>query len=134
MASVGTKDTGPEVRVRRLIHRMGYRFRLHDRRLPGRPDLAFAGRKQVIFVHGCFWHGHGCAKGRLPKSRLRYWAPKIEANRRRDGRNVRELRAAGWRAMVVWQCELKKEAQLVRRLVRFLDAAAAEGQKKKRRR
>src|SRR6266571_5460855 len=134
MAAVRSKDTAPELLVRRLVHRLGYRFRLHGRKLPGKPDLVFAGRKRVIFVHGCFWHGHGCAKGRLPKSRLTYWAPKIEANQERDARNVRELRAAGWRALEVWQCELRADERLVRRVVRFLGPVAIADNKNKRRR
>jgi len=123
MQSVSQKNTGPELAVRRLAHSLGYRYRLNSPLLPGRPDIVFAARRKVIFVHGCFWHGHGCAKGRLPKSRLDYWKPKIDANRARDARNERSLRAAGWAVLTVWQCEAKDFAWLTRRLIRFLEAA-----------
>lgn len=121
MRSVKTKDTGPEMLVRRLLHRLGYRYRLHARDLPGRPDLVFRSRKKAVFVHGCFWHGHGCAKGKLPKSRLDYWGPKIEGNVARDAAAMRSLRAKGWKPLVVWQCECKSTARLQRRLIKFLD-------------
>ena len=120
MAAVRSKDTGPEVTVRRLAFRLGYRFRLHGAQLPGRPDLVFPSRRRVIFVHGCFWHGHGCVKGRLPKSRLGYWSPKIDANRQRDARNLRDLRVTGWRILVIWQCELRDPSRLSRKVSRFL--------------
>ena len=120
MARVKTKNTGPELAVRRLLHGFGYRFRLHRSDLPGSPDLAFPGRKKVVFVHGCFWHGHNCRWGRLPKSKLRYWAPKIESNRARDRANASALRRSGWRMSVVWQCELKKLPALKQKLVEFL--------------
>lgn len=121
MQAVQGKDTGPEWVVRRLLHGAGYRYRLHDRRLPGRPDIVFPGRRKAIFVHGCFWHGHDCAKGRLPKTRLDYWAPKIEANRERDARKRAELEALGWTVCVVWQCEIKEIEALKVRLWTFLE-------------
>lgn len=121
MASVGTKNTRPELVVRQALHRLGYRYRLHRRDLPGSPDLVFPGRKKAIFVHGCFWHGHRCRWGKLPKSRLDYWKPKIEANRERDRKNVEALRDAGWSVEVVWQCELKAPEVAIERLVDFLD-------------
>src|SRR5262245_24900911 len=105
MSAVHTVNTGPELVVRRLLHRIGYRYRLHVKALPGRPDLVFPSRRKVIFVHGCFWHGHECNKGHLPKSRLDYWAPKIAANRLRDANVLRTLGEDGWHALVVWQCE-----------------------------
>mgnify|MGYP000844160140 CR=1 FL=1 len=120
MASVGQSHTAPEVAVRKLVHGLGYRFRLHRRELPGTPDLVFPGRKKVLFVHGCFWHGHGCRWGQLPKSKLDYWAPKIEANRARDARNTRQLRELGWSSLDVWQCDLKDPAQLVSKIKKFL--------------
>ncbi len=120
MASVGSKDTTPELAVRRLLYSMGYRYRVHQRDLPGKPDLVFRSRHAAIFVHGCFWHGHGCAIGQLPKSRLDYWAPKIEENRERDNRSLRRLRAQGWRTLVVWQCQAKNIDRLRSRAVRFL--------------
>ena len=126
MRAVGRKDTSPELVVRRLLHAAGFRFRLHRRDLPGTPDLVFPGRRKVIFVHGCFWHGHGCAKGRLPKSRPEYWRPKIEANRERDARKEGELRALGWGVETVWQCETKDAAALGDHLSAFLNGKATE--------
>lgn len=121
MASVRQKDTGPEVIVRRLLHRLGYRYRLHRRDLPGRPDLVFAPRRKVIFVHGCFWHGHDCRRGRPPTSRVEYWSRKIAENGTRDQRVLSELRARGWEPCVVWECETTATDSLLRRLVRFLE-------------
>ena len=121
MASVGQKNTEPEIAVRRLLHRSGYRYALHRRDLPGRPDLVFAPRRKVIFVHGCFWHGHGCRKGRLPTSRVEYWSEKIGKNTARDARNVSDLQAIGWASCVVRQCETADPEILRERLVRFLD-------------
>jgi DNA mismatch endonuclease (patch repair protein) len=120
MRAVKSEDTGPEVAVRKMLHRLGYRYRLHRRDLPGTPDIVFPGRRKVVFVHGCFWHGHRCRYGWLPKSKLEYWQPKIEANRKRDVRKLRELRRAGWEVLVVWQCELKQETRVVQKLVSFL--------------
>lgn len=121
MQSVKTKDTCAELIVRRILHRGGYRYRLHRRDLPGSPDIVFPGRKKVIFVHGCFWHGHGCAKGLAPKSRTEYWQPKIEANRARDKKNLSALEALGWSVLVLWQCELADEPALKERLIAFVD-------------
>ena len=120
MRSVGTQNTGPELAVRRILHSMGYRYRLHAKDLPGKPDIVFRSRRKVIFVHGCFWHGHDCAKGRLPKSRSEYWAPKIEANRGRDRRVVEALASMGWRALTIWQCQMRDPAELKPRLRKFL--------------
>lgn len=106
MQSVGVRDTGPERTVRSVLHRAGFRFRLHRRDLPGKPDIVLPAKRLVVFVHGCFWHGHGCSKGKLPKSRLDYWGPKIAANAARDKRSVRALTKLGWRSLTVWQCEL----------------------------
>lgn len=123
MSRIRGKDTSPELTVRSLLHKLGYRYRLHSRKLPGCPDLVFSSRKKVIFVHGCFWHGHrGCRKGKLPKSRLEYWEPKIKANRKRDASNIRKLKALGWEVRVVWQCELKKPEIIVEELKKYLDA------------
>src|SRR5687767_2131660 len=102
MARVRGRDTGPEMVVRRLVHGLGYRFRLHGRGLPGRPDLVFRSRSKVIFVHGCFWHRHkDCALARVPKSRLEFWEPKLESNRVRDESNLRALKASGWRVLTI---------------------------------
>jgi DNA mismatch endonuclease (patch repair protein) len=120
MAAVRSKNTGPELAVRRLVSNLGYRYRLHSARLPGRPDLVFTGKRQVVFVHGCFWHGHDCSKGRLPKTRRSYWKPKIAANRGRDSNNLRDLRSAGWRSLVIWQCELRDAKRTMQKLARFL--------------
>lgn len=106
MQAVGVRNTGPEILVRSALHRAGLRFRLHRTDLPGKPDLVLPSKRVAVFVHGCFWHGHGCKKGRLPKSRLDYWEPKILRNRQRDRKNVRDLRALGWRVISVWQCNL----------------------------
>lgn len=121
MQSVGSKNTGPEIAIRRLIHRMGFRFRLHAKNLPGRPDIVFPSRKKIIFVHGCFWHGHGCKYGRLPKSRLEYWAPKIEANRKRDKKSAAALRRQKWSVLSVWQCQTKDMIKLEKTLKKFLE-------------
>lgn len=124
MARIRGKDTKPEMVVRRLVHSMGYRYRLGGRGLPGRPDLVFPSRRAVILVHGCFWHRHddpSCKLARLPKSRLDFWQPKLEANRVRDARNERELAGLGWRILVVWECEVRDRERLCVRLRQFLD-------------
>ena len=110
MARIRGKDTVPEMKVRRMTHRMGYRFRLHCRSLPGSPDLVFPGLKKIIFVHGCYWHGHKCKYGKLPKSNVAFWTNKIVTNKARDKRNIAALRRAGWKVFVVWQCETRKAA------------------------
>ena len=122
MSKVGQKDTKPELMLRRALHAQGYRYRLHRRDLPGSPDLVFPARRKAIFVHGCFWHGHGCRWGKAPKSRAEYWLPKIEANKARDNRVLTLLGDKGWQAMVVWQCELRDLSSTVERVVTFLDA------------
>jgi len=121
MQSVGTKDTGPELIVRRKLYALGYRFRLHRKDLPGKPDIVLPGRKKIIFVHGCFWHGHACRKGQLPKSKLEYWGPKISANVARDRQRLAELKVLGWSTLVLWQCEIAQPDLLERKLIRFLD-------------
>lgn len=122
MARVRSKDTAPELVVRRLVHGMGYRYRLHRKDLPGCPDLVFSGRSKVIFVHGCFWHQHrGCSRARMPSTNRRYWMAKIERNRARDMAVGRQLRAAGWGVMVIWECELSELKRLVKRAKVFLD-------------
>ncbi len=121
MARVRGKDTKPELTVRRVVHRLGYRYRLHGKELPGKPDLVFRSRRKVIFVHGCFWHRHeGCPLARLPKSRQDFWVPKLEGNRLRDARLQEEIMADGWRVLVVWECELKDREALARRLEAYL--------------
>ncbi len=125
MAAVRHKNTGPQMVVRRLLHRRGYRYALHRRDLPGWPDIVFGPRRKVVFVHGCFWHGHDCRKGRLPTSRVAYWSEKIDNNRARDARNVANLKSAGWGVCVVWECEIPDAYSLTDRLVRFLDGDRA---------
>lgn len=120
MRSVKSKNTKPEIAVRSAVHRMGFRFRLHRGDLPGKPDLVFAGIRRVIFVHGCFWHGHRCRYGRLPKSRTEFWGAKILRNRERDLQNVRALRKLGWQSLVVWQCQLKRPEPLATLVYKFL--------------
>ena len=129
MSRVRGKDTKPEMIVRRMVHGMGYRYRLHDRRLPGSPDLVFRSRRKVIFVHGCFWHRHpdpSCKLARMPKSRQDFWGPKLEGNRERDERNRAALAREGWRQMVVWECECRHEEQLRNKLREFLEDDNAE--------
>ena len=121
MQQVKGKNTRPEMIVRSLLHRLGYRFRLHRKGLPGTPDVVFPSRRIALFVHGCFWHGHGCRIGQLPKSRLDYWQPKITANRDRDACKETALESVGWRVAVVWQCELADLEGLAARLKTLLD-------------
>ena len=122
MASVRTRDTKPEITVRRLTHRMGYRYRLHVKELPGCPDMVFKSLNKAIFVHGCFWHAHeNCPKGTMPKSRRSFWKPKLESNRRRDKRVRDKLRRMGWKSIVVWECELSNLDRLRRKISKFLD-------------
>lgn len=124
MSLVRGRDTKPEWVVRRLIHGLGYRYRLQARDLPGRPDIVFRKRKKAIFVHGCFWHRHpdpACKLARLPKTRLDFWLPKLEDNRQRDIANVERLMAMGWQVLLVWECELRNREQLRNILQRFIE-------------
>ena len=123
MALVRGKNTKLELIVRRLVHSMGFRYRLHSPSLPGHPDLVFARRRKVIFVHGCFWHRHRatCPLARLPKSKLDFWLPKLEGNRMRDEKTLRLIRALGWKALVVWECQLKNVPALRNRIRLFLE-------------
>jgi DNA mismatch endonuclease (patch repair protein) len=122
MARVRGKHTRPEMSVRRLAHRMGYRFRLHRRDLPGVPDLVFPARRKVVFVHGCFWHRHPrCSNTRTPKSRVDFWTTKLADNRKRDLANLRRLASTDWRALVIWECELRDPDNVTRRLRAFLE-------------
>jgi DNA mismatch endonuclease (patch repair protein) len=120
MAAVRSKNTVPEMTVRRLVHSMGYRYRLHRSGLPGKPDLVFPGRRKIIFVHGCFWHQHGCKGSHLPRSNEGYWLPKLERNRARDTEHLKALRADGWACLVLWECQLKKTWLVRQRLSKFL--------------
>lgn len=122
MSRIKGAHTRPELTVRSLLYRMGYRFRLHRRDLPGTPDIVLPGRNVVVFVHGCFWHGHACKRTKMPKSRKQYWVEKIAGNRARDARKRRMLQALGWKVVVVWECELKRPGRLADKLDRALDA------------
>lgn len=123
MSLVRCKDTKPEMKVRRLVHRMGHRYRLHKAGLPGKPDLSFARKRKAIFVHGCFWHRHeGCKWARLPKSRQDFWRPKLEGNKQRDIRNQKALRKMGWEFLIIWECETGDLNSLKRRIHSFLSA------------
>jgi DNA mismatch endonuclease, patch repair protein len=123
MRQIKNKDMKPELIVRRLVHGLGYRYRLHRRDLPGKPDLVFAGRKKVIFVHGCFWHQHGdgnCKIARLPKSNLDYWLPKLSRNVERDREQQCQLELCGWEHLVLWECQLSDSTKLKERITNYL--------------
>ena len=122
MAQVKSKGMKPEMQVRRLLHGLGYRYRLHRKDLPGRPDLVFSSRRKVVFVNGCFWHKHlGCPRVRIPATNQDYWHTKLERNRARDERNVALLERDNWAVMAVWECELKDLQATTERLIAFLD-------------
>ena len=120
MSRVRSKNTQPEMTIRRIAYALGYRYRLHGAHLPGTPDLVFSTRRKVVFVHGCFWHQHRCPLGRVPKSRLNFWLPKFQANQRRDRINARRLRQLGWHVLVVWECQLSSTDKVRVRLIKFL--------------
>jgi DNA mismatch endonuclease (patch repair protein) len=121
MRAVRGKDTGPELVVRRALHRAGYRYRLHVKTLPGTPDIVFPSRRKVVFVHGCFWHGHPrCAKARLPKTQVAFWLAKVTLNRKRDQARIEQLKRQGWKVLVVWQCQLKNPQSAFSQLRLFL--------------
>ena len=115
MAKVKSRNTRPELEVRRALHRAGHRFRLHRSDLPGSPDLLFPRHKVALFVHGCFWHWHGCKRSRMPKSNLEYWTTKIESNVKRDAETRSELDLLGWKSRVIWECELASGVQDISR-------------------
>jgi DNA mismatch endonuclease (patch repair protein) len=124
MSRIRAKDTKPEMVVRRLVHSMGYRYRLHRKDLPGRPDLVFPSRKKAILIHGCFWHRHpdpACPLTRTPKSKLDFWGKKFAENQERDRRNLDALTRLGWRVLVLWECELKDKEPLSRKIRAFLE-------------
>jgi DNA mismatch endonuclease, patch repair protein len=130
MRRIKGKDTKPEMVVRRMVHALGYRYRLHRRDLPGCPDLSFGPTRQAIFVHGCFWHQHGencCKLTRLPKTRVDFWRSKLEGNRERDNRCQEALFSLGWQILVVWECELVYREQLKNNLIAFLGERSNEG-------
>lgn len=122
MRAVKGRDTAPEMQVRRLVFSMGHRYRLHRKDLPGKPDLSFIGLRKVVFVHGCFWHGHDCVRGaRTPKENNAYWVEKIARNKVRDQTHLATLAARGWQSLVIWECELKQLDRVRDRLAAFLE-------------
>ena len=122
MSRIRSKDTKPEMEVRRLVHGLGFRYRLHDRDLPGHPDLVFASRGRIIFVHGCFWHRHEtCKDARWPKSNLDFWKPKLEGNRLRDKANQKTLKRLGWKLLIIWECQLREDGKLAEKILRFME-------------
>lgn len=128
MSRIRSKDTAPEMKVRRLIHSLGYRYRLHRRDLPGKPDIVFAPRKKIIEVRGCYWHAHlryepACLEARSPaKSNTWYWGPKMDRNVARDTTNIAKLEALGWDVLILWECELRDMGAVECRIRDFLDA------------
>lgn len=120
MGLIRSKNTKPELHLRRLVFRLGYRFRLHRRDLPGKPDLVFPAKRKIVFLHGCYWHGHHCRLGRMPKSKLDYWIGKIATNSARDATTLRRLRGMGWKCMVIWECELRDVERTCIRIKDFL--------------
>jgi len=122
MSRIRGKDTKPEIAVRKIVYNLGYRYRLHKRNLPGCPDIVLSSHRKIIFVNGCWWHRHNCKLGRRkPKSRLRYWLPKLRANKERYIRNLRKLRNQGWKVLTVWECQTRKPEKLTERIVNFLE-------------
>ena len=120
MRAVKGKNTGPEIAVRRALWSAGLRYRLHDKRLPGKPDVVFASRQIALFINGCFWHGHkGCPRCRIPRTRRKYWLAKIEGNRRRDTRTRSALRSLGWKTLVIWECKVKDDRHLTSLIARI---------------
>ena len=130
MSGIGSKDTKPELVVRHALHKRGYRYRLHDRKLPGRPDLVFSSRRAVIQVNGCFWHGHNCNLFKWPSTRIEFWKDKIQGNQERDSDNLRKLAELDWRCLTVWECALKGREKIpldevIDRISQWLDAPGA---------
>lgn len=127
MALVKNKNTKPEMLVRSMVYGLGYRYRLHDKQIPGKPDLVFKSRKKVIFIHGCYWHRHEkCKLARLPKSRLDFWLPKLESNKIRDQKNQKLLRDMGWKFLVIWECEIGNQDKLKEKITNFLSPICEE--------
>lgn len=135
MRQIRGRDTAPELAIRKLCREIGFtRYRIHRKDLPGKPDLAWVGRKLAVFVHGCFWHGHDCAEGiRKPKSNLDYWIPKIERNQQRDAENITTLRTDGWNALVIWECEINERGRVSKRLQKFLSTHISSNRSSPRR-
>jgi len=128
MSRIRSKDTKPELRVRSLVHRLGFRFRLHRKDLPGKPDIVLPRHRKVIFVHGCFWHGHpGCPRATRPTSRVDFWNAKLDRNIARDAAALGKLKQAGWKVLTIWECELKEDLKLTKRLERYLKTKVPAG-------
>jgi DNA mismatch endonuclease Vsr len=126
MRAVKSRDTKPEMVVRRLLHKAGYRYRLHRKDLPGKPDIVFPSKRKAVFVHGCFWHQHpGCRQSARPTSNTDYWKPKLDGNMVRDAKNIYAIEAQNWRTLTVWECETGDQEELLRRLKEFLDGISA---------
>lgn len=126
MSGIKGQNTRPEMIVRKRLHREGFRFRLHRKDLPGKPDIVLPRYRSVIFVHGCFWHGHDCPYFKMPKTRTNFWEEKISTNRRRDTKNITSLRAGGWQVLVIWECEIRDGVDWVDRIIRQLKWQDAE--------
>ncbi len=123
MRCVKSANTTPEMRVRSLIYKLGYRYRLCRPELPGKPDIVFISKRKVIFVHGCYWHGHDCARGsRIPKTNTDYWVEKVTKNKTRDAANIASLQEQGWSVLVIWECELRDEDSMKNKIISFLEA------------
>ena len=121
MSQIRSKDTSPEITVRSIVHRIGFRYALHRSDLPGHPDLVMVRHKKIIFVHGCFWHMHRCRYGRVkPATHKKFWQDKRRGNVKRDKRNLKKLRLAGWKVLVVWECQIKKPEKLINKISKFL--------------
>lgn len=130
MRRITSKNTSPELAVRRMLFRLGYRYRLHRGDLPGEPDIVFGKLSKLIFVHGCFWHSHSCKKAHQPKTNEEYWSPKLKRNQERDARQLEELKTAGWRVLTIWECELKDMGRIERKVARFLNGKGGRKQAK----
>lgn len=131
MRAVRSKNTGPELRVRKILYDLGYRYRLHRPSLPGKPDISIAGRRKAVFVHGCFWHQHArCGKGAPPKTGLDYWQPKLRLNVERDKRAISSLKLLGWNVLVIWECETKDPLKIAKRLRAFLGPPGSSPQRR----
>jgi len=122
MSRIRSKDTKPELAVRSILHRLGYRFRLHRKDLPGRPDIVLPRHKKVVLVHGCFWHGHTCRLASKPKSNAGYWSDKILKNKERDARNLAALQAAGWTVLELWECDVRRMMGIEEQLAAFMES------------
>lgn len=123
MRHIRSSNTKPEITVRKILYSLGYRYRLHKKDLPGKPDLVFAKRKKIIFIHGCFWHQHNlttCLDSKIPKSNKQYWNQKLKNNAQRDIRNQMALKELGWDILIIWECEIKNDKKLIKRMQKFL--------------